>query len=230
VETVLGRLPAETRARVLWAKKPIQDGLARLRSEPLTDELIAKVADETWKPISTLGRVFWEIVGANQDEWRARFVDDFRREEQQLAAFVEHEDSRDTLRWVLGLLQSFLGQALSVPPEFIAEIDEALVARLGADEDFKPYIRTAVALMATAETRKVGGDAQRARDLLDVAFLEINKFRATLRRQGVSLTPFPLESVEERHRGLLESAARLRQTLSEDDWRVLDQARMRDLR
>jgi hypothetical protein len=231
VETVLGRLPAEARARVAWAKKPIENGLARLRSEPLTDELIAKVADETWKPLVSLGRVFWEIVGANRDEWRARFVDDFKREEEQLAAFVEQEDSRDTLRWVLGLLQSFLGMGLSVPPEFFTTIDESLFARLGVDEDLQPYFRTLVVLMAATESRKFGGEPQRARDLLDVAFLEMNKFRATLlRRHGVWLTRFPLENVEERHHGLLEAATRLRQTLSDDDWRVLEQARMRDLR
>jgi len=36
--------------------------------------------------------------------------------------------------------------------------------------------------------------------------------------------------VEERRRALLESADRLRNALSDDDWRVLEQARMRDLR
>jgi hypothetical protein len=230
VETVLSRLPAEARARVAWAKKPIENGLARLRSEPLTDELVAKVADDTWKPVASLGRAFWEIIGGNLDEWRARLVDDFRQEEERLSEFVEDDDSRDTLRWVLALLQSFLGLTFSVPPEFIAKIDEVTLAQASADEDFKPYIRTLVLLMAVAEGRKVGGDPQRARDLLDVAFLELNKFRATLRKQGVSLSPFPLETVEERRRGLLESADRLRNVLSEDDWRVLEQARMRDLR
>ena len=212
------------------AKKPIENGLARLRAEPLTDELVAKVADDTWKPVASIGRAFWEVVGANQDEWRARFVDDFKLEERQLAAFVEQEDSRDTLRWVLGLLHALLGLTLSVPPESMTGIDETRFARLGADEDFKPYVRTLVVLMAAAETRKVGGTPERARDLLDVAFLEVNKFRGTMRRLGVSLTPFPSETLEERRRGLLESADRLRHTLSDDDWRILEQARMRDLR
>jgi hypothetical protein len=66
--------------------------------------------------------------------------------------------------------------------------------------------------------------------LLDVAFLELNKFRATLRKAGVFLTPFPTETVEDRRRGLLESAERLRRSLSDDDWRVLEQARVRNLR
>jgi hypothetical protein len=230
VERVLARLPAEARARVLWAKKPIEDGLARLRTELLTDDLVAQVTDEIWKPFASLWRALGEIVGTNQDEWRAKFVDDFKLEELQLAAFVEQEESRDTLRWILGLLQSFLGLALSVPPEFIAQIDEAAFAKASADEDFQPYMRTVVVLMAAAETRRAEGDPQRARDLLDVAFLELSRFRSTMRKHGVSLTPFPSETIEERRRGLLESADRLRRTLSDDDWQVLEQARMHDLR
>lgn len=230
VETVLDRLPAMVRARVAWSKKPIENGLARLRTEHLTDDLVAQVTDDVWKPLMSLGQAFWELVGTNQNEWRARFVDDFKLQEQQLAAFVEQEDSRDTLRWVLGLLQSFLSLALSVPPESIGTVDEATIARASADEGFKPYMRTTVVLMAAAETRRVAGDPQRGRDLLDVAFLELSRFRATMRRLGVSLAPFPLETLEERRRSLLESADRLRMALSDEDWRVFGEARMRDLR
>ncbi len=230
METALSRLPAAARARVAWAKKPIESALARLRTEPLTDDLVARVAEEAWKPIASLGRAAWEIMDSDLDEWRARFVDDFKQEERQLADFVGDDDARDTLRWVLGLLQSFLGLALAVPADLVIPPDEALFASLGADQDFQPYPRALVALMGAAETRKAGGDPERARELLDVAFLEMNRFRATLRRAGVSLTPFPNETVEERRRGLLESAERLRRSLSDEDWRVLEQARMRDLR
>jgi hypothetical protein len=86
---------------------------------------------EEWSPGA---RAFWEIIGTNQDEWRARFVDDFKQEERQLAAFVADEDSRDTLHWIVGLLQSFLGLALSVPPEFVTQIDEAAFAQLNVGE------------------------------------------------------------------------------------------------
>ncbi len=230
VETVLSRLPAEARARVAWAKKPIENGLARLCTEPLTDELVAQVADEVWRPLASLGRAFWEIVGTNLDEWRARFVDDLKLEEQQLATFVAEEDSRDTLHWIFGLLQSLMGLTLTLPPDWITQVDDAFLAQLVADEDFKPYVRMSVALSAAAEARKAGGDPQRARDLLDVAFLEANKFRASLRKVGIALTPFPSETVEERRKGLLKSADRLRSTLSAEDWRVLEQSRMRDIR
>jgi hypothetical protein len=230
LETALASLPVEARARVAWAKKPIENGLARLRTEPLTDDLVAQVTDEMWKPFGSLWQAFGKIVGTNQDEWRARFVDDFKREEDQLAAFIEEEDSRDTLRWILGLLHSFLNLSLSVPAEFVSQIDQETFARASAEEDFKPYIRSLFVLMAAAETRRAKGDPQRSRDLLDVAFLELSRFRATMRKLGVSLTPFPLESVEERRRGLLESADRLREALTDEDWRVLEQARMHDLR
>jgi hypothetical protein len=230
VETVLARLPAESRARLAWAKKPIENGLARLRTEPLTDELVSQITDETWKPLASLGRALEEMISTNLDEWRARLVDDFKLEEEQLAAFVEDESSRDTLRWILGVLQSFSGLMLSLPREFLARIDENLLAQALADEDLKPYLRAIAVLLAAAETRKAGGDPARARDLLDVAFLELSTFRATLRKQGVSLTPFPSETIEERRRGLLESADRLRTVISSEDWRTLEQARVRDLR
>ena len=231
VEKLLARLPAEARARLLWARKPIEHGLVRLRTEPLTDELVAEVADETWKPVTSLGRAIREIIASdNLDEWRAKIVDDFREEESQLASFLGDEDSRDTLRWVLGLLQSIVGLTLSLPADFVSQIDETLFARVGADEEFRRYVRSLVLLMAISEAKKAGDDPQRARELLDVAFLELNKFRATLRRSGVSLTPFPSETVEERRKGLLESAARLRRTLTDQDWRVLEQARMHNLR
>ena len=230
VETVLERLPAEARARAAWAKAPIKNALGRLRTEPLTDELVGNVSDEAWKPIASLGRVFWEIVGENQDEWRARFVDDFNQEEAALTTFLEDEDSRDTLRWILGGLRSLMSLALSVPPEHFPGIDEETFVRLSADEEFKPYVRTLVALMAVSEIKKLQGDRQRARELLDVAFLELTKFRAVLRRQGLNLPPFPLETIDERRRGLAESAERLRQTLADDDWRAMDEARLRDLR
>jgi hypothetical protein len=230
VDIALASLPAEARAQVAWAKKPIENGLARLSAEPLTDDLVAQVTDEMWKPFGSLWQAFGKIVGTNQEEWRARFVDDFKREEDQLAAFIEEDDSRDTLRWILGLLHSLLNLSLSVPAEFIGQVDEETFARASAEEDFKPYIRSLFVLMAAAETRRVGGDPERARDLLDVAFLELSKFRATMRKLGVSLTPFPFESVDERRRGLLESADRLREALTDEDWRLLEQGRLRDFR
>ena len=230
VQQALDRLPAEARARVAWAKKPIENGLARLCTEELTDVLVAQVAEETWKPVAAIGRVCWSLVATSPDEWRARLVDEFKLEEQRLTAFLEQEDSGDTLRWILGLLQSFVGLTLSIPAEFIEQVDDDVFDRLDADADFRPYLRSCLALMGANEVRRRGGDPQRARDLLDVAFLELNTFRATLRKHGVFLSPFPLESVEERRRALLDSVDRLRNALSDKDWRVLENARMHDLR
>jgi hypothetical protein len=230
VEQALARLPAETRAQVAWAKKPIESGLARLRTEVLTDNLIADVAEQIWRPLASIGRVCWSLVATSPDEWRAKLVDDFRLEQQRVAAFVEQEDSRDTLRWILGLLHSFLGLTLSIPAEFLRPIDEGVLDNLGTDDDFRPYLRGTIALMGVIEARRTGGDPQRARDLLDVAFLELNAFRAKLRKHGVFLSPFSSESVEERRRELLDSVNRLRNALSDDDWRVLERARAHNLR
>jgi hypothetical protein len=68
VDTLLGRLTAEARARLAWAKNPIENGLARLRTEPLTDGLVTEVVEGTLKPFLSLGRAFAELVGANPNE------------------------------------------------------------------------------------------------------------------------------------------------------------------
>src|SRR5205085_477811 len=117
-------------------------------------------------------------------DWRARLVDDFNNEERILAAFVEDEHSRDTLRSVVGLLHAFTALGLAVPAEAIHQFDDTVIDQLRRDEEFRPYLRGIVALMGANETRKAAGDAERARDLLDVAFLELSKFRAMLRRHG----------------------------------------------
>src|SRR5713101_9441246 len=132
------------RAQVAWAKKPIENGLVRLCTEELTDGLVAQVAEQIWKPLASIGRVCWSLVAASPDEWRAKLVDDFRLEEQRLAAFVEEEDSRDTLRWILGLLHSFLGLTLSIPAEFLRQIDDGTFEELGAADDFRPYLRGSI--------------------------------------------------------------------------------------
>jgi len=202
----------------------------RLRTEPLTDELVVQVSDDARLPLLSIARPFWRLVATNPGEWRARLMADFERNEQSLTAFVADEDSGDTLRWIVGILKSFAGLTLSVPSELANELDEAAFASLKSDGNFNAYLRALITLMAAAEAAKQGGDPGRARNLLDVAFLELVKFRSALRKQGVSVTPFPYETIEERRRRLLEGSDRLRKALSPDDWRVLEQARVSDLR
>jgi hypothetical protein len=229
VEALLRGLPPESRARITWPKRSIEGGLARVRSESLTGELLSQVTEDILPPFASLLRAIMETAGANRDEWQARLVGDLKAEERDLAAFIDRENAHDTLRWIVGLIQSFLALAFSASLESV-RVETVRLDELGADEDFKPYLRGVVALMAAAETRKLRGDRQWARDLVDVAFLQLSRFRANLRTHGVSLMPFPFETLDDRRERLARSADALRKALTEDDWLVIEEARVGSLR
>lgn len=234
-EALFERLPAQARARVTWAKRPIEDGLVRLQTQPLTDDLVAEIADGIWAPIQAIGLAGWETITKSHGESRAVLMDEIHQDEELLADFLPDEDARDTLRWVVGLLRSFFdvlfAPVASVPAESLAQARAEDVARAAASApEIQPFTRGIVALMAAVRVAKDGGDPDRAAELLNVSFLQLRDLRNMMRRHGVSLSAFPDEPVEERRQRLLEAATRLRKSFSDDDWRVLDEARMHDLR
>jgi hypothetical protein len=234
VEEVLARLPAQVRARVAWAQRPIEDALDRLRSQPLTDELIGEVADRIQEPLHAIGSAAWGALLGNHEESRALLMDVFRRDEELLARFLRDDDARDTLQWVVGLLRSFFNVFFSLiarlPLELLVSQAGKPAAGAGLEPEAKPFFGGLVALMASVREAKQRGDQGRAAELLDVCFLELREFRGFMLQHGVSLSAFPDETVAERHRRVLESVARLRKSFSDEDWRVLDEARVHDLR
>ena len=228
VEAMLGRLPSQSRANVTWAKKPISEGLARLRSEPITDELVAAVAEQVMVPMQAIGGVAWKALATNLDSYRAAVMTDFANEEDRLAAFVDDEDSRDTVAWITGLLRAFYATVLAtVTPQQRVSVDERELSALPELPSFK---RGVAALMAATEEARLGGDQRRARDLVDVAFLQLTQLRDVLRRHGLQLSAFPYATTEQRRESLGHAARRVREALTSDDWSALQAARVADLR
>jgi hypothetical protein len=231
VESILGRLSAEARARVIWAKAPIQEVLLQLEQEPLTDELVASAARRAWNPVWTLSRALWEAFAANREQWRAALAADLKRDGEVLERIVGDEDSQETLRWIFGLLRAYYDLVLTVAqPDLILSVPESEIAALADATEFLPLFAGQVALLAAIDAAKVVGKAARARDLLDVAFLELKKAQVSLRRHGLWLMPFPNETQEQRGDRAIRYAERLRKVLSEEDAQVLDAARLQTLR
>ena len=84
--------------------------------------------------------------------------------------------------------------------------------------------------MAAFEAAREQAAREQALELIDFAFLEFMTVRDQLRREGFWLSPFPGETSEERRAGALKYGLRLRDTLTDNDWKALDGARMGDLR
>ena len=231
VESLLAHLPAETRARVVWAQAPIKAALQRLRTEPLTDELVQSAARQAWPPVLVLTQAFWESFATNREQWRTTLAADVLRDREALERLVDDDDARDTIAWIFGVLRSYYDFVLTaVQPDPIPTVSQEELESVIDDKNFLPLLAGQVALLGAIDAAKANADAERVRDLLDVAFLELNKARAALRRHGLWLTPFPDETQDERGARAIRYAQRVRGVLSEGDIEALEAARLRDLR
>lgn len=232
VDAMMQRLPAEARASVVWARKPIADALMRLRREPLTDALVCDVAESFFPPLLAVATKVWEVLAENSEALRAAIMSDFAREEATLGEFLRDPDSQDTLAWVTGFLRSFYGTVFSwLPAEQWAMLAGQLKWQEALREPGASSFTCGVAtLMAAAEEARSGTDADRARDLVDLAFLRFKEFRDALRAAGPHLSPYPSETTEQRRDAIRASAARIRGSFSSGDWEAISTARMGLLR
>jgi len=231
VDAMMQRLPAEARASVVWARKPIADALLRLRRDPLTDELVASVSEEFFSPLQAVATKVWEVLAENSDGLRAAIMSDFAREEALLVDFLGDADAADTLAWITGFLRSFYGAVFSqIAVEHWATLAVQQWQNAAREPRAASFICGVATLMASAEEARSGMDVARARDLVDLAFLRFREFRDTLQAAGLHLSPYPFETTEQRRDALRASAARIRESFSGGDWEAISAARMGSLR
>jgi len=230
LDTLFRRLPALTKAQVAWTKPRIDVGLKRLLSEPIDDTLLDDVVRELSEPVRALSRAVIELLISNREEFRTLGMDDLRREQDRLQAFLPDGDSRDTLAWVLGFLRSFFGLCLAIQPDQLATLDAEQIVQDSNNRELGLFMRAQVALMAAVEAARVGAQPDRCVRLIDSAFLNFMAFRTAIRSHGLWVSPFPNETSDERRESLLRYAARLRETLTDQDWQAQDAARVGDLR
>lgn len=231
VDALLHRLPAENRAAVAWAQKPIRDALRDLRKGELTDEIAQAVARQTWPAMQSVMLAFWRSFAQDRDAWRNALAAELQQDREKLERFVEDDDSRDTIEWLFSFLEVSFNLFLQfMSPEWIHSIPQDASSMLSDDPAFLPFLTGHLALMAALDATNDGQDRERARDLLDIAFLNLNQARSQLRRLGLWLSPFPNETTEARGARTLRYAERIRSALAPDDLATIEAARMRDLR
>lgn len=229
VEAFVSRLSAEQRAQLVWAMKPLGEGVHRLRTESLTDKLIAAVVCSTTAAFLGLSNALQELPESLLAIARNELASDFRSSEARLAAFLPDDDARDTLRWVTG----FLGQVLSVAladrnRRPISSIPEAEIEAMKASPFWAQWWGGIVMLLAASEESKKGSSRQRAAELVDASFLALHKIRDLLLMTGLVL-PAP-ETDAERLDRLRQTAEAIRASFTEADWTAIEDARLRELR
>lgn len=228
---MLRRLPADDRASLIWARKPIADALLRLRTEPLTDGLLEAVARSLMAPMQAIGAAIWRTFSENMDELRAALMSDFSKEEASLVTFLEDDDSRTTLTWITGFLRSLYSTIFSnLPMDELAPVFEQEVAELEQQPEAIGSFIGLATLMAAAEEARADGRVERARELVDCSFLQFREIRDRLRQEGLNLSAFPFETTEQRRDRLRKAVTHLRTALSQEDWRAISEARVSTLR
>jgi hypothetical protein len=232
---LLDQLPAEVRAQLAWARKPIDDGLARLRTEALTDALVDEVALALRKPIIAAA-VEAEQWLAGLTEQVDMFESEIEADRARVRALLPDDDSKDTLDWIMDFLQALMAAIVDATED--QPVPHALdVEEVEQEHDppaFRAYLRGSVALMATIEIAKLPSASatavERAAELLDVAFLELMEFSD--RAADLLEAPFDPPSTAPVHRGerLAFYAKAVRDTLTDADWEVIESARLGNLR
>ncbi|MBX3182445.1 MAG: hypothetical protein KIT72_08650 [Polyangiaceae bacterium] len=228
IQGALRRLPAAKQASVVWTRKPVEEAIRRLRTEPLTDELLVTVSQGLREPVRAMASVVWRALAESAEASQSVSLTDLVNEEVALlVAFLDDEDIADTVAWIIGFLRS---------------VDEAILSHVGAAElaqalehpeeelELPAFTRGWVALMAAIEEARAGGDVRRTTDLIDCSFLQFKEVRDCLRQEGIEILPFAEETREQRSERLLATVERLRSSLTDEDWRVLSEARMTDFR
>lgn len=229
VNAVLASLPPNVRAQVAWAGPQITAGIRRLWQAPLSDTLLNDIAMATSVPIRALTTCFLEFMASNRGDLLAALIVDLNREEARLAAYVEDSDAVDTLSWVISFLRSLYGtMVLLLDPAQLSELPHEDLEQ-SLDHRVLSLLKGQIALMAASDALKESGPRERVIELIDVAFLELMEFRDHLRREGVRL-PSPREASDQRRTAALEYGRRLGETLTDSEWKALDDARMSDLR
>ncbi len=182
-------------------------------------------------PLRALTKPFLELLAANRDELRAALMEDLQRDEVRLTAYLEDPDAVNTLTWVLAFLRSLYGTVVTLlDPAQLAALGNEEVEEHLQDQRWLPMLKGQIAVMAALDAMKDGDPPDRSIELIETAFLAFMDIRDHLRREGVWLSPFPSETSEERRSGALKYGLRLRDTLTDSDWKALDHARMGDLR
>jgi hypothetical protein len=231
VEGMLQRLPARVRAELAWVKQPIGDAVQRLAREPADPNLLGAVAREVSEPLFRLAMALWKAVAESPDEWRAVFMQELERERERLRRFLQEAEAVDTVDWVIGLVRSLFTTALSLANlEELTDQAEGDMRAAAESETGRQLARGQLALMASIAVADNQGSPERAHDLLDLSFLSLIELQSDLRRAGYYLVAFPEETTAQRRARTLTSAGFLRDGFGQDDWQVMDSARLRDLR
>ena len=228
----IDKLPAGERAALAWAPAALQLEIRPLLGGTLTSDAIRAATVGVFRILGQLLPATAKFMGA---EYFSTQVDGaYQSELDRLRAFLRDSGAKRSAEWVFRSLRSFFKLFSQVPESELAAAGtqgfaEAEFAEAMRD-DAAGILRGLVLTMAAMSIVDQSGDAERAAELCDLAFLETSHGVDSLAGAGLTFLPEPDSSPAESRRQILETVEDARTALTAEDLDSLAGARFRDLR
>lgn len=238
LERVLDRLPASLRAKVAWTRPTVRHVLARLRTEPLTDELVTSCAGEYIAPVLAISSTLVQHMSPVELTAMAQDSASMLRADLAKATDVDPE-TLDTFDWCVSIVHEIHRTfsalmmdvdlaAISAPPTQ-AQIAELATPPLRGLITGQVLLAAAAGLAGDAASAGRGVDGERMAELVDRAFLALTEATDDLRRVGMRIEPFGDDTTAQRGQRILRAALHVRESLGQAP-EHLDSSRLRTLR
>jgi hypothetical protein len=232
LQRLIGRLPAETRAQLAGVPAAMADALSAFLDGAMDEPSLARLASE-------LGHIVtpWPAASepvAHPALLRSELEAAWRSEASILRAAVEPATA-DAAEWTIRSWIACVDLSLSSMHVALNELRRVLGAGDAAALDAGSArrgspLRVQALLMAAVEAVRRGSSQAVIADLVLRAFDEMETVLEQLRASGIHVDPFRGETLAERAVRTRRYAAHVRDALTDEDMRSLDEARLRQLR
>lgn len=230
LQRLIDRLPAETRARIVWSPNEIRSALQAFVAGPRDEVALRDLAVLLVRQFRLLSPEALGSLASHPDLYRSELEEAWRTDAITLREHISNV-AAEAGDWVFRAWGAFMDLSLAVMhaahaelPGIITDADDELLRRPGSP------LRAQALMMAAAEAARGGGSEDLVSDLVFRAFDETVMMLEKFQRLGIHLDPYRGETLAERAKRLSRYADHLRTELSESDMRVLESARMRTLR
>lgn len=229
---LIDELPASERAALAWAPAALQLEVRPLIAGPTTSDAIIAATAGVLRILGQLLPATAKLVGA--EHFTAQVSGAYQGELDRLRAFLDDAGARRSAEWAFRSLRSFFKLFSQIPKDQLAAVGtQAVVETAFAEalrDDAAGILRGMVLIVAAISIVDQAGDAERAAELCDLAFLEVSHGVDSLVGAGLSFLPEADQPSAESRRQILEAAEDVRTALTAEDLDSLSSARFRDLR
>jgi hypothetical protein len=235
LNNLIARLPAERRSAIEWSIPAVEFALDRLLTEPLEPRLVEACCLEVIRATLAIGTALVPVAPASEV---MRASEELLEQHRGLLRGSLSAEAAQTADWALRLFTSVLRAGSKQLPANDGPIpvlaDEDLL-RTFREPFMGPFFRLEALLFAVLHASDPGRRAADDRWLRADALAELAGRQAVALMNdavalGLRLEIFDAEPAHLRVRIFREHAARLRAALSDEDRRILRDARLRDLR